>query len=48
MGDNVNKDFQAPKQLGMRWRLVKNPESLYSESTILEDYQPIDIDDLFM
>ena len=29
IGDNVDKDFQAPKQLGMQWRLVDNCEGLY-------------------
>lgn len=29
IGDNVNKDFQAPKQLGMKWFLLKNSDSLY-------------------
>lgn len=31
VGDNVNKDFQAPKQLGMQWMLVKNSNSLYQK-----------------
>lgn len=31
IGDNVNKDFQAPKQLGMQWALVNNPDSLYQK-----------------
>jgi len=29
VGDNVNKDFQAPKQLGMKWAWYKNPDGLY-------------------
>lgn len=29
VGDNANKDFQAPRQLGMRWALIENAESLY-------------------
>ena len=29
IGDNINKDFQAPRQLGMRWFLVKNENALY-------------------
>ena len=29
IGDNIHKDFQAPKQLGMQWILVKNEDSLY-------------------
>lgn len=30
VGDNPNKDFQAPKQLGMRWKYVKNEDGLYT------------------
>ncbi len=30
IGDNPNKDFQAPKQLGMRWIYYKNEDGLYS------------------
>ncbi len=29
IGDNLSKDFQAPKQLGMQWKLVDNGEGLY-------------------
>lgn len=29
VGDNIKKDFQAPKQLGMRWKCVKNEDGLY-------------------
>lgn len=29
VGDNIAKDFQAPKQLGMQWILVDNDEGLY-------------------
>lgn len=29
VGDNMNKDFQAPRQLGMRWYWVKNEDGLY-------------------
>ena len=29
IGDNYNKDFQAPKQLGMQWLYVDNGEGLY-------------------
>ena len=29
VGDNLNKDFQAPKQLGMQWVWVDNGEGLY-------------------
>ena len=31
VGDNPSKDFQAPKQLGMRSIWYKNPDSLYYE-----------------
>lgn len=30
VGDNVSKDFQAPKQLGMQWLLADNGAGLYS------------------
>lgn len=30
VGDNPNKDFQSPKQLGMRWKYFKNADGLYS------------------
>ena len=30
VGDNPNKDFQAPKQLGMRWKYFANEDGLYS------------------
>ena len=29
VGDNINKDFQAPKQLGMQWKWIKNKEGIY-------------------
>ncbi len=29
VGDNINKDFQAPKQLGMRCILIDNEDGLY-------------------
>ena len=29
VGDNVNKDFQAPQQLGMKYLYYKNNDSLY-------------------
>ena len=29
VGDNLNKDFQAPKQLGMQWLWVDNGQGLY-------------------
>ena len=30
VGDNLNKDFLAPKQLGMKVLWFKNPDCLYS------------------
>jgi HAD superfamily hydrolase (TIGR01549 family) len=30
VGDNPGKDFQAPRQLGMRWIYFQNPDGLYS------------------
>lgn len=30
VGENPNKDFLAPRQLGMRWLYFKNKEGLYS------------------
>ena len=30
IGDNPTKDFQAPKQLGMRWRCYYNLDGLYN------------------
>ena len=39
VGDNVNKDFCAPKQLGMRWLWIKNSDGLYvSSENSVEDY----------
>ena len=32
VGDNPNKDFQAAKQLGMRWVHIKNENGLYYEN----------------
>lgn len=39
VGDNPNKDFQAPKQLGMRWLYVKNEDGLYS--SVVDDIPSI-------
>lgn len=33
VGDNPSKDFQAPRQLGMRWIYFQNPDGLYSTGT---------------
>lgn len=32
VGDNIHKDFGAPKQLGMQWICVKNKDSLYQKT----------------
>ena len=29
VGDNLHKDFQAPKQLGMQWKHIQNKDGLY-------------------
>lgn len=34
VGDNPDKDFQAPKQLGMRWIYFANADGLYSYATL--------------
>lgn len=34
VGDNPNKDFQAPKQLGMRWIYFANEYGLYSQNEL--------------
>jgi putative hydrolase of the HAD superfamily len=39
VGDNPAKDFQAPRQLGMRWIYFQNPDGLYSEKT--DDLQKV-------
>lgn len=40
VGDNLNKDFQAPKQLGMRSLYFENKDGLYySEKTSEGDYE---------
>lgn len=31
IGDNLSKDFQAPKQLGMQWIYFNNEDGLYTE-----------------
>ena len=36
VGDNPNKDFQACRQLGMRWKYFQNVDGLYSNSEIYE------------
>lgn len=37
VGDNLNKDFQAPKQLGMKWIWYKNPDGLYYQDSVEMD-----------
>ena len=29
VGDNIQKDFQAPRQLGMKWVWVRNEDGIY-------------------
>ncbi len=36
IGDNANKDFQAPQQIGMKFLYYKNSEGLYSSMDISE------------
>lgn len=45
VGDNLNKDFQAPRQLGMREIYYKNEDGLYSENDCAENtiYTLIDL-----
>ena len=35
VGDNPNKDFQACRQLGMRWKYFRNEDGLYSHDEII-------------
>ena len=42
VGDNVEKDFQAPKQLGMRSVFFRNKEGIYSDNN-KNDVQEIDM-----
>lgn len=44
VGDNPNKDFQACKQLGMRWKYFYNTDGLYS---CLELQDGENMDDIF-
>lgn len=34
VGDNPNKDFQACRQLGMRWKYFRNEDGMYSTSNL--------------
>ena len=42
VGDNADKDFQAPRQLGMQWQLINNGQGLYSKNA-----EGISITDLY-
>lgn len=46
VGDNPNKDFQAPKQLGMRWVYFANEDGLYSSEEINDQLQVADLNKL--
>jgi len=37
VGDNANKDFQAPRQLGMKWLWLANFDGLYYSDKVQED-----------
>lgn len=37
IGDNPNKDFQACRQLGVRYRYFKNDDGLYSNVDLLDE-----------
>lgn len=39
VGDNPNKDFHAPKQLGMRWLYFANGDGLYFDESIIVEPQ---------
>lgn len=43
VGDNPNKDFQACKQLGMRWKYFRNIEGLYSVNNLEEKQMITDL-----
>lgn len=36
VGDNPNKDFQACRQLGMRWKYFRNEDGLYYQDEIID------------
>ncbi|MGN8753405.1 HAD family hydrolase [Blautia sp. HCP3S3_C4] len=42
VGDNPNKDFQACRQLGMRWKYLRNEDGLYFDNS-KNDVQEIDM-----
>lgn len=37
VGDNIEKDFQAPRQLGMRWIYFKNKDGLYFQNELFDE-----------
>ena len=41
VGDNPNKDFQACRQLGMRWRYFRNEDGLYYCDSDFEGFENI-------
>lgn len=42
VGDNPNKDFQACRQLGMRWKYFRNEDGIYFDNS-KNDVQEIDM-----
>lgn len=47
IGDNMNKDFRAPRQLGMHWILMKNPDGLYRCCDAVVERSASDFDDVY-
>ena len=41
VGDNPNKDFQACRQLGMRWKYFRNEDGLYSEKSEMMSFSNV-------
>lgn len=41
IGDNINKDFQACKQLGMRWKYLKNEDGIYCKGEVIDNESTI-------
>lgn len=42
VGDNPNKDFQACRQLGMRWKYFRNEDGLYSHGCGMSGFERIE------
>ena len=42
VGDNPNKDFQACRQLGMRWKYFRNEDGLYSHDSTLSGAENVE------